>query len=138
MKIKSLEKHLSSHSIRPTAMRLLVLETLLAQKVAISLTDLENSFEHSDRVTLYRTLKTFQEKKIIHSIDDGTGVTKYALCEESCNCAIEKDLHVYFYCRICNGTFCLPHFKIPSIGLPKKFVQEKANLVVKGICDQCS
>ncbi|MBD8489341.1 transcriptional repressor [Echinicola sp. CAU 1574] len=136
--MKSLEKYLSSNSIRPTAVRLLVLETLLAQKVAISLTDLENSFEHSDRVTLYRTLKTFQEKKIIHSIDDGTGVMKYALCEESCNCAIEKDLHVHFYCRICNGTFCLPDFKIPSIGLPKKFVQEEANLVVKGICDQCS
>jgi Fur family ferric uptake transcriptional regulator len=78
-------------------MRELVLDILTEQKVAISSSDLEQKFQKSDRVTLYRTLKTFEEKKLIHSIDDGTGAVKYALCKESCQCHPE-DLHVHFFC----------------------------------------
>lgn len=137
MIIKELETRLSSKNIRPTAMRLLVLEILNAQKTAVSLSDLENSFEKSDRITLYRTIKTFQENGLVHSIDDGTGAPKYALCEEGCNCDIERDLHVHFHCRVCSETFCLPKYKIPDIELPEKFRPEEANLVVKGICGKC-
>lgn len=131
------ENTLQKKNIRPTAMRLLVLETLYGQKTAVSLSHLENSFEKSDRITLYRTLRTFQENGLVHSIDDGTGAPKYALCEEGCNCDIERDLHVHFHCRICNETFCLPKYKIPEIDLPEEFRPEEANLVVKGICGKC-
>lgn len=135
--IKEFETTLSKKNIRPTAMRLLVLETLSYLKAAISLSELEKSFEKSDRITLYRTLKTFQEKGLVHSIDDGTGAPKYALCEEGCECDMEKDLHVHFHCRICNETFCMPKYKIPEIELPVKFKAEEANLVVKGVCANC-
>ncbi len=133
-----LENKLNSRSIRPTAMRLLVLEALTNQQAAISLSELERIFEKSDRITLYRTLKTFQEKGIVHSIDDGTGAPKYALCEDDCACDIDRDLHVHFHCKVCSDTFCLPKYKIPEINLPSKFQAEEANLVVKGICAQCS
>lgn len=135
---KQLENKLNNKSIRPTAMRLLVLETLINQAAAISLSDLEKTFEKSDRITLYRTLKTFQEKGIVHSIDDGTGAPKYALCEDGCNCDIERDLHVHFHCKVCCETFCLPKYKIPEVNLPEKFQAEEANLVVKGVCSLCS
>lgn len=135
--IKSLENRLRNKEIRPTAMRLLVLEFLWKQTSAISLTDLENAFERSDRITLYRTLKTFQEKGVVHSIDDGTGAPKYALCEEGCACDFKRDMHVHFHCHICNETYCLPMYKIPSIELPRNFLPEEANLVVKGICAKC-
>lgn len=118
-------------------MRLLVLEVLSEQISAIGLTELEKSFERSDRITLYRTLKTFQENGLVHSIDDGTGAPKYALCEMGCECNINRDLHVHFRCRICMGTFCLPKLKIPTLALPAKFKAEEANLVVKGICGKC-
>ncbi len=118
-------------------MRLLVLEFLTGQTTAISLTGLENSFERSDRITLFRTLKTFQKNGMVHSVDDGTGTTKFALCEEGCECDIQRDLHVHFHCRICSETFCLPKYKIPEIDLPEKFSAEEANLVVKGVCGKC-
>ena len=136
--IKELEIKLKQKGIRPTAMRLLVLETLSGLEAAVSLSDLEEVFEKSDRVTLYRTLKTFQENGLVHSIDDGTGAPKYALCEEGCECNIEQDLHVHFHCRICRETFCLPKYKIPDIDLPGEFIPEEANLVVKGVCGKCS
>lgn len=93
---KEIDNKLNLKNIKPTAMRELVLDILTEQKMAISLSDLEQKFHKSDRVTLYRTLKTFEENKLIHSIDDGTGAVKYALCKESCQCHPE-DLHVHFF-----------------------------------------
>ncbi|MGB8706106.1 MAG: transcriptional repressor, partial [Gillisia sp.] len=92
----------------------------------------------SDRTTLYRSIKTFEEKGVVHKIDDGTGITKYALCEEGCNCEIENDLHLHFHCTSCHETICLTDYKIPQISLPKNFKAEDVNLVVKGICDKCN
>ena len=99
-----MDNKLVQRHIKPTAMRELVLKVLLEQKAAISLGDLENQFQKADRVTLYRTLKTFEEKKLIHSIDDGTGSIKYALCLDSCQCN-PSELHVHFKCEKCNKTF---------------------------------
>ena len=135
--MKELENKLEQKEVRPTAMRLLVLQTLQKQRTAVSLQDLEMTFEKADRITLYRTLKTFQEKGLIHSIEDGTGATKYALCQDGCECAPE-DLHVHFFCSSCEGTFCLPKFKIPEISLPEGFVPVETNLLVKGICVDCT
>ena len=46
-------------------------------------------------------LKNLRENDIVHQIDDGTGITKYALCEEGCSCDIKTDLHLHFHCNIC-------------------------------------
>ena len=81
---------------------------------------------------------SFEEKKIVHQIDDGTGISKYALCESGCNCEIDQDLHLHFHCNNCNETVCLTEHKIPQIKVPDGFVSENVNLVVKGICDKCS
>ncbi|MDE5417637.1 transcriptional repressor [Ancylomarina sp. DW003] len=131
-----LDKKLKSKNIRPTAMRQLVLQVLIDQNTAISLPELEQKFEKADKATLYRTLKTFEEKRLIHHIEDGTGAVKYALCHEKCNCHLE-DLHVHFLCTKCNQTYCLDEIQIPDIKLPSDFLLESVNLVVKGICSNC-
>jgi len=136
--MKLIEKILKNNNVKPTAMRLLVLQFLLHKKVAVSLTNIEDYFDHSERTTLYRTVKTFEAKGVVHKIDDGTGVTKYALCEENCNCEIETDLHLHFHCTNCSETVCMTDYKIPSISLPKGYVAENINLVVKGICKKCN
>jgi Fur family transcriptional regulator, ferric uptake regulator len=136
MIIKELEEKLTEKQIKPTAMRLLVLEYLQQQKAAVSLKEVEEHFEKADRITLYRTLKTFQEKALIHSIEDGSGATKYALCETGCECAPE-DTHVHFHCTSCQQTFCLPKISIPAFTLPLKFTLEEINLTAKGVCEDC-
>ena len=127
---------LNNRNIKPTAMRELVLKVLTEQTTAISLADLEHKFQKADKVTLYRTLKTFEENKLIHSIDDGTGSVKYALCTESCQCS-PQDLHVHFYCTKCQRTYCLNEIPVPSIKLPAHFSLESITMVVKGICSNC-
>ncbi|WP_347372580.1 transcriptional repressor [Aequorivita sp. Q41] len=132
-----IENILEKNAVRPTAMRLLVYKFLFEKQTAAALTDIENHFVMADRTTLYRTIKTFEENGIVHQIDDGTGISKYALCEEGCNCEIETDLHLHFHCNSCDETLCLTEHKIPQINLPDGFTAENANLVIKGVCDKC-
>jgi len=133
----ALENRLKNNSIKPTAMRLLVLQFLTEQTKAVSLKDIELELNYADKSTLFRTLKTFQENKIIHSIEDGSGITKYALCLENCNCEL-KDLHYHFYCTQCDSTFCLTSVNIPTIELPINFKMNQANMVIKGVCSNCN
>ena len=134
--MKSNDNKLLNKNVKPTAMRELVLNALLEQNVAISLSDLEKKFNRVDKVTLYRTLKTFEENKLIHSIDDGTGSVKYALCAENCQCN-PHDLHVHFFCTECKHTYCLNDTPIPSVTLPLGFEISTINMVVKGTCANC-
>ena len=135
---EAVENIMLAKGINPTAMRILVLEYLLTQSSAVSLPNLENEFQHSDRTTLYRTLKTFEEKGLLHKIEDGTGATKYALCTDACESGVHYDLHLHFYCTSCGETFCLPKTEVPEVKLPNRFIMEELNLVAKGVCDRCS
>ncbi|MDR3694194.1 transcriptional repressor [Mucilaginibacter sp.] len=135
---KITKQKLVNKNINPTVMRLLVLDFLLSQNAAISLSDIEKGLSPADRITIYRTLKTFEEKGLVHAIDDGTGSPKYALCLDECNPNAHHDLHVHFFCVSCKETFCLPDSKIPGITLPVKFSSLEMSLLVKGVCSNCA
>ncbi|NKI27031.1 transcriptional repressor [Arenibacter sp. 6A1] len=133
-----IEDYLQQKEIRPTAMRMLIYKYLAAQNIASALVDIENAFDKADRTTLYRTMKTFEKKGIVHQINDGSGTPKYAMCEQDCNCEIDNDLHLHFHCTKCGETVCLTDYKIPNVSLPKGYLAEDMNLLVKGICDKCN
>ena len=135
--MKNEETILQERAIKPTAMRLLVVQKLLQQQYAISHKELAELFENADTVTLFRTLKTFLEHKLIHTIDDGTGIVKYALCQSGCSCE-PSEQHTHFHCSQCKRTFCLTDAEIPEVSIPKNFRLEGINLVLKGRCDQCN
>ena len=69
-----IEELLEHRGVRPTAMRILIYKHLAEKKTATTLTDIESAFEKAERTTLYRTVKKFEEKGILHQIEDGTGV----------------------------------------------------------------
>lgn len=133
-----IESVLQAKGIAPTAMRILVLEDLLRQTAAVSLKDLEKTFAHSDKTTLYRTLKTFEEKGLVHEIQDGSEAAKYALCAAACKAGSHYDLHLHFFCYSCKQTLCLPKHQVPDVSLPPQFQLKELNLIAKGICDKCS
>jgi Fur family ferric uptake transcriptional regulator len=137
MNQKNIEDKLTAKNIQPTAMRLLVLDYLLKQDSAITLAGLEKGLYPADRITIYRTLKTFEDKGVVHAIEDGSGSTKYAMCKEECSISGHHDLHIHFYCINCENTFCLPRTSIPQVDLPSSFVPVEYNLVVKGMCPDC-
>lgn len=130
------EDKLKQRDIKPTAMRILVLQYLMELDKAVSLQTIESVFDIADKSTLYRTLKTFEKNKLVHTIDDGTKQLKYALCLENCECEV-KDQHYHFHCLNCENTYCLTSLNIPSIELPQNFTIKQANLVIKGTCANC-
>ncbi|PWH85026.1 Fur family transcriptional regulator [Brumimicrobium oceani] len=132
-----IESELNKREIRPTAMRMIVLRYFLEEKNCTSLTELEEKFDHADKSTLFRTLTTFEQKGLIHRIEDGTGFTKFGLCTEDCDCSFDFQ-HYHFHCINCNETFCLKSLKPQSLNLPKGFMVQSANLVLKGHCSNCN
>ena len=137
MNNQTIENELLGKGVKPTAMRILVLQFFQNSISATTMRQLENHFDGSDMSTLYRTLKTFVDHNILHTIDDGTGTLKYAKCIEGCVCA-PTDLHYHFHCLKCKETICLTEQSIPSVQLPQKFTMVEANMVVKGHCSNCS
>jgi Fur family ferric uptake transcriptional regulator len=131
------EEILKIKKVKNTAVRTVVLRHLLSQEKAQSLKDIENALAYTDRSSIFRTLKTFKENKVIHNIEDGSGMTKYAVCAKGCNCD-PKDLHCHFYCTNCDQTSCLFDVSIPQIELPQNFKLQQANMVVKGLCNNCN
>ena len=131
------ENILSNREIKPTAVRILVLKFLMEFNKAVSLKSLEENLYYCDKSTLFRTLKRFKEQGVVHSIDDGSGMTKYALCLESCECSL-IDQHFHFNCIVCNETYCVNSLEIPNLNLPKNFTLTETNLVLKGTCANCN
>ena len=97
---------LAKRDIKPTAIRLLILKSMMEAGRAVSQLDLETLLDTVDKSTISRTITLFLSHHLIHSIDDGSGSWKYAVCDDACNCVL-KDLHSHFYCERCHRTFCL-------------------------------
>jgi Fur family ferric uptake transcriptional regulator len=131
-----IEEILNKKEVRITPMRQLLLEFFLEKNKILGLSDLEKAFPKSDRVTIYRTLKTFEEKGIIHSIVNGTAEVKYALCHD-CQVANHSDLHPHFYCLKCEELSCLESVFIPMVELPRGYSFEKMEMTIQGICQKC-
>jgi Fur family transcriptional regulator, ferric uptake regulator len=129
---------LKDHNLRTTSCREDILDAFLKHAAALSHGDLENLLrDRFDRVTIYRTLKTFLEKGIIHKVLDDEGM-RYALCRERCSEHNHHHDHVHFKCNECGQTNCLENLHIPAITLPRGYRAEEMNLLIQGRCATCS
>ena len=128
---------LALREIKPTAMRLLILRTMMRGNEAVSMADIERYLPTVDKSTISRTLSLFLFHRLIHCIDDGSGSVKYAVCDDDCDCAV-KDEHTHFYCEECHRTFCLNHIHVPVVTLPDGFSLNSVNYVLKGLCPECA
>ena len=128
---------LKIHQLRSTTCREDVLDMFLRANSAKSQGDIEHELGAGfDRVTIYRTLKTFLDKGIIHKVLDGSG-TRYALCEEACPDHHHQHDHVHFKCTSCGETNCLNQVKVAMPALPKGYEAAEINLLIEGTCPRC-
>lgn len=130
-----IENKLLDKNTKPTSMRILVYDFLISQHAALSLSEIENYFENADRTTIYRTLKTFEEKGIVHSIQENA-TTKYILCHDGCDEKTHKDWHLHFYCKICKQTTCREDISFPE-KIHGNIRIDEIRLFGKGICENC-
>lgn len=135
--MQKVNKILEQKAVRITPMRQLLLEYFVAENTVSGLSELEKAFPKSDRITMYRTLKTFEEKGILHSIKGEGDEAKYALCNEHCTPVLHIDQHPHFQCEQCKQVTCIDSQLIPSMELPDGFVQKEVTMMIKGICPNC-
>ena len=136
MEDKCIEK-LNRRGIKPTAMRVLILRTMMSIPSAVSLADLEEELDTVDKSTIFRAITLFHAHHLIHCIDDGSGALKYAVCSDDCDCSV-SDLHSHFYCERCHRTFCFENIHVPVVNLPDGFTVSSVNYVLKGVCRACA
>ena len=122
---------LEQKAVRITPMRQLLLEYFVAENTVLGLSELERVFPKSDRITMYRTLKTFEENGILHSIKGEGEEAKYALCNEHCTPVHHIDQHAHFQSQKCKQVTCIDSYLIPSMKLPDGYIQKEITMMIK-------
>lgn len=128
---------LQARSIKPTAMRLLVLKCLVEAGETLTLRQIEDMLYPADRSTIFRTLSLFEQQHLLHSINDGSGSARYEVCH-SHHHGDDDDRHPHFRCLRCGRTICLLDQRIPKVDLPEGYQVQQVNYVITGICSECS
>ncbi len=135
----AIEQKLANHKLRKTSVRLEVLKLFMDRKgAALSSLDIEDELNSLDRITLYRTLKSFEQNGIIHQAIDRTGKTKYALCDHQCVQTKHSDNHAHFHCVSCGSTQCIEATIDSSFDVPANYKIEEVHLLVEGLCPTCN
>lgn len=129
---------LTRHSLRQTPMRRAVLQALVDSPFALSSSEIEQQLPpNTDRITLYRTLKSFEESGLIHRVIDATDIIRYAACSIECSAHAHFDNHVHFKCTACQHIYCLNQVAIPDVTLPPKFEAQFRDYLLGGVCRDC-
>jgi Fur family transcriptional regulator, ferric uptake regulator len=115
-----------------------ILSLFLNTADALTHGDIESKAgEKFDRVTVYRTLQTFVDKGIIHTIPTADNSVRYALCKD-CEEGHHHDDHVHFICSQCNRTICLDDIVSPHMEVPDGYKVENVQVLINGICKDCN
>jgi Fur family ferric uptake transcriptional regulator len=129
---------LRNNNLSITASREKILHLFLEQNGALAHGDIEKKAgEKFDRVTVYRTLQTFVDKGIIHTIPTTDNSIRYALCKDDCKEGHHHDHHIHFVCTNCHVTYCLDDVATPELKLPKGYTVSQIEVVAEGICKNC-
>jgi len=129
---------LREHDLRNTSCREEVLGILFRENAALSHGEIEKELgSRFDRVTIYRTLKTFVDKGIIHKVLDEEGL-RYAICRDQCSGPQHHHDHLHFKCTSCGLTNCIENVAIPYIALPPGYKGMETSLLIQGVCPECN
>jgi Fur family ferric uptake transcriptional regulator len=134
------EQLLTDKALRITRQRTDILSILLEHNTALSQNELEQRLGAiADRVTVYRTLKTFVQEGILHTVPDEQFGVRYALCDTH-GCEPQGHHHhdhMHFKCTQCGDTLCLDDVRLPPMPLPDGYRALELTVVAKGICKSC-
>lgn len=135
--MKQTEHILTESGIRPTAIRQMVLKSIVEYNRAFTFADMEQHLTSLDRSTLFRTLTLFVKHNLLHEADNGSGSKLYCPCECKHSRKHQHTPHLHFTCSSCHETFCIKDIDLSTIPKPKGYEVEEVNLIMKGLCPKC-
>jgi Fur family ferric uptake transcriptional regulator len=128
---------LSRTNLKHTPGRIAILEFLLMADKPVTSQEVFESVKHVgvNNVTVYRTLTTLFRQHILHRIDTGDRVWRFAFC----GCSHKGHCHPHFVCRMCGKIECINEVGMPNMSLPKTgYVVEEREMYFRGICGKCA
>ncbi|MFV8348032.1 Fur family transcriptional regulator [Flavobacterium sp. ZB4P13] len=121
---------------RNTVIQEAVLSVLTSKGRAMSQDAIVKQMEvNADRATIYRILNRFCEDEIVHKIVADDGKQYFAVCVKCDEVTVPVN-HFHFRCTKCETIECLT--SLVNFSVPDKYVVEKMNCVLVGICKDCS
>lgn len=132
------ETILKEKGLRVTPFREKFLDIFLQSNVALSVSDIENQLGEYDRITLYRTIKNFTKKGVIHEIVMPGDIRKLALCPMECvgGKGHHNHNHIHFHCKNCKEIYCLETNQVPQFDI-KDYDIDQVEVQVRGTCKNC-
>lgn len=136
--MESIHTILKKSQLSLTDSRKAILKLFLESNGALEHSVIEKETKDQfDRVTIYRTLQTFQKSGIIHTIPSTDSIVRYALCQHECSGGHHHDNHLHFLCDQCGVTYCLQNIVVPLVALPQGFTATAVDVLVNGVCREC-
>ncbi|MFZ4630951.1 MAG: Fur family transcriptional regulator [Bacteroidia bacterium] len=132
-------QRLRQHGVRSTPFRRALLLVLGESSVALTQAQISQRLGHdTDRVTLYRNLRSLMQAGILHEINAGTTNPCYALCPPVCDATEHQHRHIHFLCDSCGTTHCVDSSEPPWPVLPTGYLVRDWKLTAEGLCTTCS
>lgn len=122
---------LQQHKLKKTSPRLAIIEALQSADAPLAEAEISKQMgSHYDRTTFYRSMQTLTDAGVIHRIVVDRLTVKYAL----------RHLpdHAHFYCNNCRKLICLEDVQPGPYNLPVGFQTSEAEVIIKGLCNNCN
>ncbi len=133
---QAIYKMLRGASLRCTAGRMALLETLITAQEPLTQEQLGTELSDTDlnKTTIYRALESFVEAGLVHKAYFRERTWYYEL---ACNCG-KVSCHPHFTCKKCGHTQCLKDVRVPVVeGLQPGYVVERQKIELHGLCPDC-
>lgn len=131
---EKIESTLKINHLKITKTRVAVFKILVSSRKPLSHSEIMEQLDSDknwDRVTIYRTLSEFEEKKIVKSLLSKERTTYFEIIDT-------KKEHAHITCDVCGKMECLLdemfHFSIKEAG---EYRIQSVEILVKGICGTC-
>ena len=136
---------LRAAGLRRTPVRASVLEVLASARGPMAVPQIiEQLPEHTDAVTVYRTLNTFTRKRLVHRVHGEDRTWRYALSTGNGPGPKQPNAHQHphFVCDECGTVECLedsaiPKTLVPSLHVGARYAVRYPEVVLHGLCPKC-
>jgi Fur family ferric uptake transcriptional regulator len=137
---------LRTAGLRRTPVRNGVLEVLAGARGPLAVPQIiEQLPEHTDAVTVYRTLNTFTRKRLVHRVHGEDRTWRYALSAGNGGGGPRQPSahqHPHFVCDECGTVECLedsaiPKTLVPSLHVGSRYAVRYPEVVLHGLCPKC-
>ena len=129
------EEILKQHEKRATEKRVALLKILMDSSKAFTLSGIEKQLTIPiDRVTIYRTLHSYEMMGLVTKMVDHKGTCIYMYNHEAHS---NSHVHPHLRCKVCEKVVCLPCLPSEYTNKLVKHEIEEMYFLMEGICSKC-